>query len=49
MAKDPRWTVVYHLRSVTSGQELRLKTDVSEGKNRSCPAFLPVWRTAKLA
>jgi NADH-quinone oxidoreductase subunit C len=43
--EDPRWTVVYHLRSVASGQELRLKTDVSEEKSE-LPSILPVWRTA---
>jgi NADH-quinone oxidoreductase subunit C len=43
--EDPRWTVVYHLRSVASGQELRLKTDVSEEKSE-LPSVLPVWRTA---
>ena len=30
--EDPRWTVVYHLRSMASGQELRLKTNVCEEK-----------------
>jgi len=43
--EDPRWTVVYHLRDLTSGQELRLKTDVSEEKSE-LPSVLPVWRTA---
>jgi NADH-quinone oxidoreductase subunit C len=43
--EDPRWTVVYHLRSMASGQELRLKTDVSEEKSE-LPSVLPVWRTA---
>jgi NADH-quinone oxidoreductase subunit C len=43
--EDPRWTVVYHLRSVTSGVELCLKTDVSEEKSE-LPSVLPVWRTA---
>jgi NADH-quinone oxidoreductase subunit C len=43
--EDPRWTVVYHLRSVVSGEELRLKTDVSEEKSE-LPSVLPVWRTA---
>jgi NADH-quinone oxidoreductase subunit C len=44
---DPRWTVVYHLRSVGngSGEEIRLKTDVSEEKSE-LPSVLPVWRTA---
>ena len=42
---DPRWTVVYHLRGVASGHELRLKTDVSEEKSE-LPSVLPVWRTA---
>ena len=30
---DPRWTVVYHLRGLGHGGELRLKTDVSEEKS----------------
>jgi NADH-quinone oxidoreductase subunit C len=43
--EDPRWTVIYHLRGVVSGEELRLKTDVSEEKSE-LPSVLPVWRTA---
>ena len=43
--EDPRWTVVYHLRRMANGQELRLKTDVSEEKSE-LPSVLPVWRTA---
>jgi NADH-quinone oxidoreductase subunit C len=43
--EDPRWTVVYHLRGMADGQELRLKTDVSEEKSE-LPSVLPVWRTA---
>jgi NADH-quinone oxidoreductase subunit C len=43
--EDPRWTVVYHLRAIGSGQEIRLKTDVSEEKSE-LPSVLPVWRTA---
>ncbi|HEX7569543.1 MAG TPA: NADH-quinone oxidoreductase subunit C [Verrucomicrobiae bacterium] len=43
--EDPRWTVVYHLRSVANNVELRLKTDVSEEKSE-LPSVLPVWRTA---
>jgi len=42
---DPRWTVIYHLRSLKSGSELRIKTDVSEEKSE-LPSVLPVWRTA---
>src|SRR5690348_4137005 len=30
---EPRWTVVYHLRGLRHGAELRLKTDVSEEKS----------------
>ena len=41
---DPRWTVVYHLRSIPSGQELRIKTSVSEEKSE-LPSVLGVWRT----
>jgi NADH-quinone oxidoreductase subunit C len=42
---DPRWTVVYHLRAIDNGVEIRLKTDVSEEKSE-LPSVLPVWRTA---
>ena len=39
---DPRWTVVYHLRGLKSGNELRIKTSVSEEKSetaeRHCPS-----------
>jgi NADH-quinone oxidoreductase subunit C len=43
--EDPRWTVVYHLRAIGNGQEIRLKTDVGEEKSE-LPSVLPVWRTA---
>ena len=43
--EDPRWTVVYHLRAIANGAEVRLKTDVSEEKSE-LPSVLPVWRTA---
>jgi NADH-quinone oxidoreductase subunit C len=43
--EDPRWTVVYHLRGLTHGAELRLKTDVSEEKSE-LPSVLGVWRTS---
>ena len=43
--EDPRWTVVYHLRSLANNVELRLKTDVSEEKSE-LPSVLPIWRTA---
>jgi NADH-quinone oxidoreductase subunit C len=43
--EDPRWTVIYHLRGVANGQDLRLKTDVSEEKSE-LPSVLPIWRTA---
>jgi NADH-quinone oxidoreductase subunit C len=42
---DPRWTVVYHLRSIVNGLEIRLKTDVSEEKSE-LPSVLGVWRTS---
>jgi NADH-quinone oxidoreductase subunit C len=42
---DPRWTVVYHLRSLKHGDELRIETNVSEEKSE-LPSVLPVWRTA---
>ena len=43
--EDPRWTVIYHLRSLANNVELRLKTDVSEEKSE-LPSVLPIWRTA---
>ena len=42
---DPRWTVVYHLRGLMHGCELRLKTDVSEEKSE-LPSVIGVWATA---
>ena len=42
---DPRWTLVYHLRSLETAQEWRLLTHVSEEKSE-VPSVLPVWRTA---
>jgi NADH-quinone oxidoreductase subunit C len=42
---DPRWTVVYHLRILKSGGEIRLKTDVSEEKSK-LPSVIGVWRGA---
>ena len=43
--EDPRWTVVYHLRAIGNGVEIRLKLDLSEEKSE-LPSVLPVWRTA---
>ena len=43
--EDPRWTVIYHLRSVTANVELRLKTDVSEEKSEVA-SVVSIWRTA---
>ena len=42
---DPRWTVVYHLRGLQHGDELRLKADVSEEKSE-LPTVTTVWKTA---
>ena len=42
---EPRWTVVYHLRNIVNGTEIRLKTGLSEEKSE-LPSVLPVWRTA---
>jgi NADH-quinone oxidoreductase subunit C len=42
---DPRWTVVYHLRGMRSGCELRLKTNVSEEKSK-LPSVIGIWITA---
>ncbi len=43
--EDPRWTIVYHLRGLANGCELRLKTGVSEEKSE-LPTVSGVWRTA---
>jgi NADH-quinone oxidoreductase subunit C len=42
---DPRWTVVYELRGLANGCELRLKTGVSEEKSK-LPSVIGVWKTA---
>ncbi|MEI6076477.1 MAG: NADH-quinone oxidoreductase subunit C [Verrucomicrobiota bacterium] len=42
---DPRWSLVYHLRALGNGEEIRLKTEVGEEKSE-LPSVLPVWRTA---
>ena len=42
---DPRWTVVYHIRNIVNGTEIRIKTDLSEEKSE-LPSVLSVWRTA---
>ena len=43
--EDPRWTVVYHLRTMLAGVEICLKTSVSEEKSE-LPSVVGVWRTA---
>ena len=42
---DPRWTLVYQLRNIVNGTEIRLKTAVSEEKSE-LPSVLGVWRTS---
>jgi len=42
---DPRWTVVYHIRNIVNGIEVRLKTEVNEEKSE-LPSVIGVWRTA---
>jgi NADH-quinone oxidoreductase subunit C len=42
---DPRWTVVYYLRGLRNGCEVRIKTDVSEEKSK-LPSVISVWSTA---
>ena len=42
--EDPRWTVIYHLRNIVNGVEIRLKTDITEEKSE-LPSVLGVWRT----
>ena len=43
--EDPRWSVIYHLRAIVNGMEIRLKTDLSEEKS-ALPSVLGVWRSA---
>ncbi len=43
--EDPRWTVLYHIRAIGNGDEIRLKTGINEEKSE-LPSVLPVWRTA---
>ena len=42
---DPRWSVIYHLRGMRSGCEVRIRTDVSEEKSK-LPSITSVWATA---
>jgi NADH-quinone oxidoreductase subunit C len=42
---DPRWTVVYHLRGMRNGCEVRVRTDVGEEKSK-LPSIINVWATA---
>ena len=43
--EDPRWSIIYHLRSIAANAELRLKTAVTEEKSE-LPSVITVWRTA---
>ena len=42
---DPRWAVVYHLRNIVNGLEIRIKASVSEEQSE-LPSVLAVWRTS---
>jgi NADH-quinone oxidoreductase subunit C len=42
---DPRWTLVYHLRGLRNGCEVRIKTDISEEKSK-LPSVISIWSTA---
>ena len=42
---DPRWTVVYHLRGLHNGCDVRIKTDVGEEKSK-LTSVISVWATA---
>jgi NADH-quinone oxidoreductase subunit C len=42
---DPRWTVVYHLRGLNHGCEVRITTRVSEEKSK-LPSVISIWATA---
>lgn len=42
---DPRWTLVYFLRGLRNGCELRIRTRVSEEKSK-VPSVVSVWATA---
>ena len=43
--EDPRWAIVYHLRGLRHGGELRLKAEVTEEKSE-LPTVTTVWKTA---
>jgi len=43
--EDPRWTVVYHLRTLLAGIDISLKTSISEEESE-LPSVVGVWRTA---
>lgn len=43
--EDPRWTVIYHLRAIVNGIEIRLETGLSEEKSE-LPSVFGIWRTA---
>jgi NADH-quinone oxidoreductase subunit C len=42
---DPRWSLVYQLRGLSHGCEIRIKTDVSEERSK-LPSVVSVWTTA---
>lgn len=49
LGRDPRFEVVYHLRSMQSGSRLRIKAlapCVEEGPNPEVPSVVALWPTA---
>ena len=47
--REPRFEVVYHLRSFKTGARLRLKATVAEpedGSNPTCPSAVELWASA---
>ena len=42
---DPRWSVIYHLRSLAANVEVRLKVEVSEEKSEVA-SVVSIWRSA---
>jgi NADH-quinone oxidoreductase subunit C len=49
LGREPRFEVVYHMRSMQSGSRLRVKTPVAyveEGPNPEVPSMVALWPTA---
>jgi NADH-quinone oxidoreductase subunit C len=49
LGREPRFEVVYHLRSMRSGERLRVKVQLAEPEDGSSPeidSIVPLWRGA---